>query len=717
MLPPSHLLQPQSVQNLSGSNKNNMSRHVGALQETLCKEAGQPLEQACSGDSSREERARVQRVPDEHAARMTRPSRKEPPARAMQAQQKHREPLINRTQNKQSNEPAQPLNKEMFSFLKRRRGEATSKDSNNRGRPDDGPGIDAPISAVNAGDRQVLVACNKASILLPINPTTTPFDLIGSAATCLNEHINPKASVLMESFGKVGVQRPLRKYEHVRNVLNSWDNDRQNTLIILPSATGGNDMDLDSAAVLSERPPGMSCYLYYSQKVGKWDKRWVTLRSDGQVTIAKKESSKDKDITNACHISDFDIYSPSAQKLAKTVKPPKKICFAIKSQQKSSMFESEENFVHFVCTSDKKIGALWYKAVQGWRSWYLVHVLGEGQKDRKTVHQQKDAHGRNESNESRYQLGTFKPLIELDLITSTQATPDTKNTVQNTTNHARERSSQNRSAPPSAFLRRIANEDESVTARPNSRGRDAPNSQDQIDEKSTSAGGPLGRTHSQRRQQSHTRDKSQVRSNSGPYVSIDAKDPDDRPLGLGRARSTRTAPSKPLIDLPAQYHDSANSQPKAKGKGFSASVMSTGGLVDLATTPADPTVAAPPADWRARNPVVSSLQRSSSKRDSGNSRERSQHRTASWDEDTTERNPFNMNGLLATSAGGQGEARHGRGIMSGSNAKGPMVDLHSGSQFTQGSLLAGVERGRERGSPVLDRSKGVEIKIGTGEGF
>ena len=95
--------------------------------------------------------------------------------------------------------------------------------------------------------------------------------------------------------------------------------------------------------------------------------------------MSKKAGAKasDKDVSNLCHLSDFDIYTPVPAQLRK-LKAPKKHCYAVKSQQKTTMFLSTENFVHFFSSDDEVLANKWYGAVQRWRSWYLVHRKGEG---------------------------------------------------------------------------------------------------------------------------------------------------------------------------------------------------------------------------------------------------------------------------------------------------------------------------------------------------
>jgi hypothetical protein len=173
---------------------------------------------------------------------------------------------------------------------------------------------------------------------------------------------------MQELFVKVSIMRPLRNYEYVRDVMNSWDADNQNDLTIIDSEIDGIDQDeLLAYKVPETRPEGMSCFIQYSSKPGKWSKRFLTLRPDGQLVMAKNEKVKEKDQENILTMTDYDIYTVTQKKLAK-VKPPKKICFAVKSLQKSNIFADESQYVHFFCTNDRTTATLFYKALQSWRS-------------------------------------------------------------------------------------------------------------------------------------------------------------------------------------------------------------------------------------------------------------------------------------------------------------------------------------------------------------
>ena len=234
--------------------------------------------------------------------------------------------------------------------------------------------FDAPVSAVNAGERRVIVECQGSVIVLPVSTSTTPVHLIRSVGKQLGVALDPNVHTVSESFRQLGLERPLRSYERVRDILNSWDNDGQNALVISPNATG--EMLPPASTPGDKQPECGPAVLYHSQIVGRWDKKPVLLRRNGQIATMKKNIA-----TNLCHLSDFEIFLPTRRQLAKRIKPPKKHCFAIKSQQKASMFLTSESFLHIFCTNDKALADQWYTAVQSWRSWYLVNVLGEGKED------------------------------------------------------------------------------------------------------------------------------------------------------------------------------------------------------------------------------------------------------------------------------------------------------------------------------------------------
>lgn len=239
------------------------------------------------------------------------------------------------------------------------------------------PQTDAPHSAINAGDRNVAVRYKQHTLSLEVTPETTPDDIIIQTSKMMGSNeISPETYVVIETYSVLGLERRLRRYETVRDVMNSWDRDTQNQLIVAMSNSEEERYELDISSVSNrdEPPEGFQLYMYHSNRPGKWNKRWITLLENGQILSAKKPNanSTDKDTASLCRLSDYDIYTPTESQMRRHIKPPKRYCFAVKSQEKTTVFLNTENYVQYFCTEDPKIAAQFREKVQGWRSWYLI---------------------------------------------------------------------------------------------------------------------------------------------------------------------------------------------------------------------------------------------------------------------------------------------------------------------------------------------------------
>jgi hypothetical protein len=578
----------------------------------------------------------------------------------------------------------------------------------------------------------------------------------------LTEEIDVRTAVILESFQKVGVKRPLRNYEHVRDVMNSWDDDKQNDLVIVDSRTNQVDQDqLLSSQVPDSKPEGMGCYIHYSSKPGKWSKRYFTLEKDGQLLMSKSETSKDKE--NICHLSDFDIYTPTERKIAK-VKPPKKMCcYAVKSQQKSNIYLDESRFVHFFCTNDRSTAALFYKSLQEWRSWYLKHVMGGGQKKTKAdtngfggFSQSRNvsgnsggpevSHTRGSSVGSHYQLGTFSPLLDLDLFSKESsdelykpgALPDDAPLARLNSKamHQRKMSVRNRGPPPLSYTLGTVTTD---VAQSSNRQNSLNNSQDSEPE-TFAPGGLLGRTYSTRQRALQNAEAGSKGSASGPFTEgpnlMNSTNWNAVPSGndsglnrrssvrsnhrrtssdIQRSQSTRQKP-KPLVDLTPQYREPP--QHRNKGKGYLPD-SGAGPLIENATSIEEAIKIPSSTDWRARPSTArpnhgtygtGGHERTRSLKGRGEGLAAYTVNNHSGAPDDTS-NAFTGGGLLAQAGFSQGHTPVGHGVMDGSKARGPMLDFSEDRKFAQGSLLASVERTQPSG-PVIDRDRRQSVDLG-----
>ena len=589
----------------------------------------------------------------------------------------------------------------------------------------------------------------------------------------MTEPINIRTAAILESFQKVGLQRPLRNYEHVRDVMNSWDDDKQNDLTIVDSVVDKiNLQDLLASHAPSEKPGNMGCYIHYSSKPGKWSKRYITLRSDGQLVMAKSDTAKEKDQENICHLSDFDIYTPTERKVAK-IKPPKKLCYAVKSQQKSNMFMDESRFVHFFCTNDRSTATLFYKSVHSWRSWYLRHVMGEGQQKNKTpeakatnVHSPSrnragtaekgnspTSHNRNASAGSHYQLGSFAPLLDFDQFKTEPKEEAWKpgsfpedeplGKLDTRAIYARKMSTRAKAHPPISYnMNTMPDQSTPATTRQNSLTHSASS---QPEEETFASTGLLGRSYTQRQRAAQEREQEREQKSTEAFTGgssllnnmnftgqMPAND-----TGLGRRSSVRSSHHrrtssdvqrsasvrvmpKPLVDLRPQYREPP--QHARKGKGYVLDGHA-GPLVENATNigfQEDAIKVPPSTDWRSRSTAarpnhgtygMGGPERTRTLKGRGEalaSYAVNNHEGAPMNNDDA----FTGGGLVARAGYPQGYAPVGHGVMDGSKARGPMIDVSDNMQFASGSLLASVAKTQSPVSPIIDRGKRRSADLG-----
>ena len=543
-----------------------------------------------------------------------------------------------------------------------------------------GPNFDAPKSAVNAGVRTVKVMYGEKSMKLPVTPDSTPVDLLSSAKNLLEYGFDPQRYVLQEYFKQLELQRPLRHYERVREVMNSWNSDEQHWFNIVSAATEWDSASLKYAKVPKERPEETTVVLYHSQRPRVWDKRSLTLRSDGQVVLRKHEGAAP---TNVCHMSDFDVFMPTRKEM-KELKAPRKYCFAVKSLQKPAMFLNTANFVHFISTKDQDLAMEWYKAMHGWRSWYLVHTLGLGRDlpksstEKTTEPLVTNIRGTNVSSASSNQSHQAYPgpdsrvLPDTNLVTSPSA---------DSPNHALPRPFNNRGGPPMSLPRALNRESDdgrgfrriSSRTRSSSMARDQPPS---CRQEPFAAEGLLGRTYTVRRQ------------------AIDNE--------LEEVPKVPAFPGKPLVDLTAEKMVAP--QFARKGHGLALDDVPSGGLVAAATSSSPEHTLTNMGSGEFLADGDDGLKRSSSRR------------TRTMRNEQHYQDAF-TGGLLANTGGGQGDRRKGRGVAMGDrNATEPMLNMEQESTYAPGSLLRSVESHQDRG-PVIQREKVREVDTRTGEAF
>jgi hypothetical protein len=356
------------------------------------------------------------------------------------------------------------------------------------------------------------------------------------------------------------------------------------------------------------------------------------------------------------------------------------------------------------------------------------------------------SHARNSSVGSHYQLGSFKPLLDLDLF-SKDAAEDTHKAgalpetgavplsrLNSKSMHARRMSLRTKGPPPLSYnLNGVAQDSAPLSS---NRQNSLTTSDSDSGNDTFAPSGLLGRQYSQR--QRAIQEKEQQKQ-SGPFTegpSLINSQPNWSAPGSGqdgglarrasvkskhgrtssdiqRSMSTRTRP-KPLVDLTPQYKEPP--QFLRKGKGFIPEGHA-GPLVESATSIEEAIKVPPSTDWRARPNTARPTHgtygtggyertRSLKGHGEGLAAYTMNNHACVPDDDSA---AF-TGGLLARAGFSQGSVPVGHGVMDGSKARGPMLDLRETPKFASGSLLASVERQQAGG--VLDRGRRQSVDLG-----
>jgi hypothetical protein len=389
------------------------------------------------------------------------------------------------------------------------------------------------------------------------------------------------------------------------------------------------------------------------------------------------------------------------------------------------MFLDKTNFIHHFCTEDKRTADDFFRAVQHWRSYYLVNMMGQGpaSKSEQVGGTEGTAvHKRSKSAESHYLLGSFNEL-GLDFSAFAKppehAPPRKRNDSfeesrplgtlgmvlpsaqeHSKTLHQRQLSERRDRArlPPTAMRHGIPNtqggrEDTLQVLNGNARQSSDGNHGRQG---AFNPNGLLGAQYEQGRHGSNpSRDLSSgLQRTSSIRSSRSQRRNSFDSAALGRENSVQRPDfGKPLLDFSPQYKDPP--QYANRGKAFKPHQAGGLGLIDNATSPEESIPLPGSDDWRARPKTSGGATVARSK---SINRSRSTRRQPNGLASETEE-PFTVGLLAQTRRQGWGDGSTGHGVLSGNHAKGPMLTMEGGSLFGDGSLLRKMEA-RNMGNPI-----------------
>ncbi|CAG8702407.1 16938_t:CDS:10, partial [Gigaspora rosea] len=162
------------------------------------------------------------------------------------------------------------------------------------------------------------------------------------------------AWTLFEVIKDLGLERPLRDWEFVTKIIGSWELDKDNSLVLKKYAYR-SPLTLQG---FNNTVPPMTGYLHLEVKKNKWQKRYFQLK-DGSIYHSKDVKGTNE--TFLCSMVSFDVYTCTQM----TKKFQTKFAFALKSQDKITMFLNPENdYIRFLCADDLDIMNNWILSIK-----------------------------------------------------------------------------------------------------------------------------------------------------------------------------------------------------------------------------------------------------------------------------------------------------------------------------------------------------------------
>ncbi|KAF9365281.1 hypothetical protein BGX34_010675 [Mortierella sp. NVP85] len=178
------------------------------------------------------------------------------------------------------------------------------------------------------------------------------------------------------------IERPLRDFEVVLDVMKTWEADKDNKMIC-KSFPARNELSASEVLRLVG-PAGQASFVrphgwvQVELKKGKWAKRYLHI-NDTAVYHSKDERFTGESML--CMLRNFDVYAVQVPRK----KAPTKFGFALKSSDSVHMFETpEDDYIHFVCTDTGESLREWLAGLRAAKGMFMYHanpeVIREGQR-------------------------------------------------------------------------------------------------------------------------------------------------------------------------------------------------------------------------------------------------------------------------------------------------------------------------------------------------
>ncbi|KAF9114839.1 hypothetical protein BGX27_009676 [Mortierella sp. AM989] len=178
------------------------------------------------------------------------------------------------------------------------------------------------------------------------------------------------------------IERPLRDFEVILDVMKTWEADKDNKMIC-KSFPARKELSAQEIVRLVEpagqegfvRPHG---WVHLETKKSKWVKRYLHITD---TAVYHSKDSKFSGESMLCMLRNFDVYAVQVPRK----KAPTNFGFALKSSDSVHMFETpEDDYIHYVCTDSGESLREWLAGLRAAKGMFMFHAnpeqIREGQK-------------------------------------------------------------------------------------------------------------------------------------------------------------------------------------------------------------------------------------------------------------------------------------------------------------------------------------------------
>ncbi|KAJ3411255.1 hypothetical protein HDV05_002471 [Chytridiales sp. JEL 0842] len=159
---------------------------------------------------------------------------------------------------------------------------------------------------------------------------------------------------LFELCNDLGIERPLRDWEVVTDVISAWDTVNSTNAIVMKKYGYRSTLVPKS---ISGRFPKVQGYLYTELKQGKWQKRFCALKESTLYYYTGPNYSGE---TVLLRLTNFDVYTLTTRKR----RTPTNYCFALRSTQSVKIFEDKSDYMRFFCVDKQERLFDWVLAIR-----------------------------------------------------------------------------------------------------------------------------------------------------------------------------------------------------------------------------------------------------------------------------------------------------------------------------------------------------------------